>query len=378
MRSLRVVAALAATFALSGSVLAQRITLPPDGDNQHAIVTQFIGPVKVTIDYNSPNVHAPSGEDRAGKIWGQLVPYGLVNLGFGPCKQCPWRAGANENTAFSVSHDVTIEGQPLPAGSYGLHMIPGPDQWTLIFSKNSTSWGSFFYDPAEDALRVNVKPAKSEYHEWLTYEFTDRESDHATAVLRWENLQIPWTIKVPEIAEVYITQIRKDLRTNRGFDDAAWSAAANYALQNKIHPEEALLWAQEAVNNPFLGEANFGNLSTLSRALEANDKAAEAKAVMDRALNHPTASPTQIHQYGRQLLTAGKKEDALKAFELNAKKHPNQWPVHVGLMRGYAAVGRNKEALKHAKLAAAQAPDELNKTSLQNMVKLLEEGKPIQ
>lgn len=148
-------------------------------------MTQGIGLVKVTVDYSSPNVHAPDGTDRKGKIWGTLVPYGMSDLGFNDCKSCPWRAGANENTTFTVSHDVKIEGQPLKAGTYGLHMMADPAEWTVIFSRNSTSWGSYSYDPSEDALRVKVKPEPAPYHEWLTFEFTDRETDHATPSTRW-------------------------------------------------------------------------------------------------------------------------------------------------------------------------------------------------
>jgi hypothetical protein len=96
--------------------------------------------------------------------------------------------GANENTVLRVSHDVLIEGKPLAAGSYGLHALPGESDWTLIFSNNSTSWGSFFYKESEDALRITVKPAKSDYREWLTYEFTDRQPDRATVQLAWEDL----------------------------------------------------------------------------------------------------------------------------------------------------------------------------------------------
>ena len=139
-------------------------------------VTQNIGLVKVTVDYSSPDVHAPNGDDRARQDLGRARPLRLRTWASAPA-QCPWRAGANENTVFTVSHDVKIEGQPLPAGRYGLHMMPDEEEWTVIFSKNSTSWGSYTYDPAEDALRVNVKPAKSEYREWLTYEFTDRKPD---------------------------------------------------------------------------------------------------------------------------------------------------------------------------------------------------------
>lgn len=157
--------ALAVILAPPASAQFGGLTMPPSGDNQYSSVTQGIGPVRVNITYNSPDIHGPQGEDRRGKIWGALVPYGLADLGFGTCgKDCPWRGGANENTVFTVSHDVTVEGQPLPAGTYGLHFIPAADEWTIIFSKNHTSWGSYFYDAQEDALRVKVKPSKSEYN----------------------------------------------------------------------------------------------------------------------------------------------------------------------------------------------------------------------
>src|SRR5688572_24477969 len=191
------------------------ITTPPNGDNQHSIVTQYIGPVEITIDYNSPDVHAPDGTDRRGKIWGELVPWGMANLGFGTCgDQCPWRGGANQNTVFTTTHDVTIQGQPLKAGSYGLHFLPAQNEWTVIFSNDSTSWGSFTYDVKEDALRVTAKPEKSEYHEWLTYEFTDRQADRATLALKWEELALPIQIAVPNQNELYLAAIRRDLRND--------------------------------------------------------------------------------------------------------------------------------------------------------------------
>lgn len=117
------------------------LRLPPSGNNQKASVSQFIGPVQVSIHYSSPAVHAGDGTDRRGKIWGALVPYGMSNLGFGNGKPGPWRAGANENTVFETSHPVMIEDKPLPAGKYGLHLIPGKDEWTLIFSRDAELLG---------------------------------------------------------------------------------------------------------------------------------------------------------------------------------------------------------------------------------------------
>lgn len=371
----RLALAMAALLAAAPAVAQQPgLTLPPDGDNQFSSVTQGIGPVRVTIQYNSPDVHAPNGDDRRGKIWGTPVAhYGMANLGFGTCgDQCPWRGGANENTVFTTSHDVKIQGQPLPAGSYGLHFLVGPDEWTAIFSKNHTSWGSFFYDAKEDALRVKVKPEKSDYHEWLTYEFIDRKPDHATAALQWEDLRVPFTVSVDNIAEVYIDQIRQELRSSPGFTWQNWAAAAQYALQNKTHLDEALAWAEKASTPGFTGQENFTTLSTLAELQAANGKAEDAKKTLDRALNHPTAGPIDIHQYGRQLQARGKYEEAMKVFELNAKKHPDAWPVHVGLARGHAGLGHTKEAIAEARLALKQAPNDGSRQGVEALIKQLE------
>jgi DUF2911 family protein len=365
----------AAVLLAAVPALAQQpgLTMPPDGDNQFSSVTQGIGLVRVTIQYNSPDVHSPTGEDRRGKIWGTLVPYGMANLGFGTCgDQCPWRGGANENTIFTTSHDVKIEGQPLPAGSYGLHFLPGQDEWTVVFSKNHTSWGSFFYDAKEDALRVKVKPEKNAYNEWLTYEFIDRKPDRATAAVVWEDLRVPFTISVDNIADLYIDQIRQELRSSTGFNWQNWAAAARYALQNKTNLEEALTWAQQAATPGFTGQENFVTLTTLADLQAANGKAEDARKTVDRAVNHPTAGPIDVHQYGRQLQAQGKNEEAMRIFELNAKKHPNTWPVHVGLARGHAGLGRTKEALAEARLALAQAPDANSRQGVENLIKQIE------
>ncbi|HEV8659809.1 MAG TPA: DUF2911 domain-containing protein [Thermoanaerobaculia bacterium] len=375
MRRIAIVPALA--LLVVSAAFGQAITLPTSGDNQHAIVTQFIGPVKVTIDYNSPKVHNPrTGEDRRGKIWGGLVPYGLTNLGFGTCKECPWRAGANENTTFSVNYPVQIEGQTLPAGTYGFFLVADPNEWTVIFSKNSTSWGSFFYDPAEDQLRVKVKPQKSEYNEWMTYEFTERTPDHATVAMKWEDLQVPIHIAVPNLTDVYLTEIRNELRNSPGFNWQNWVAAAQYALNAK-RLDEAYEFAK-AAGNPAqgIGQENFQTLSTLADVEEARGMT-EAKAAREKALNHPTATAVLIHQYARQQLQKGNKAEAIRVWQLNAKRHPNEWPINVGLMRAYSAQGNYKEALKYAKLAVTQAPDPGNKKNLEDSIKKLEEGKDV-
>jgi hypothetical protein len=365
----------AAAVALTAiGAFAQGITTPPSGGNERATVTQHIGTVVVSIDYSSPHVHSPQGQDRRGKIWGTLVPWGMANLGFGTCKECPWRVGANENTVFTTSNDIQVNGSTLPAGTYALFAIPQQDEWTWIFSKNHTSWGSFFYDPAEDVLRVKAKPEKAEYREVLTFDFTERKNDHATVAMKWEELAVPIDITVPNAADLYVATMRNELRNSPGFNDTAWQQAARYALDNK-HPADAMAWAEAAVSAPGgIGRKNFTNLMTLADAQDANGKSADAAKSRDEAMNDPSATVFDLHGYGRQLIAKGKGAEALKVFQLNAKRNPGVWPTNGGLARGYSATGNYPEALKYAKLALAQAPDEGNRKNLENMIKKLEAG----
>jgi hypothetical protein len=340
------------------------LSLPPSGDNQRSTVSQTVGPVKLTLEYSSPAV-----KDRRGQIWGKLVPYGLTNLGFGHGKPSPWRAGANENTVFETSHEVLVEGKPLPAGRYGLHMIAGAEEWTLIFSKNSQSWGSFFYEPKDDALRVTVKPAKHDFREWLTYEFVTRKPTEARIEMQWEELAVGWAVRVPNVNEVYLSRLRKDLGNVAGFNWNGYVGAVNFCLQNKVNLEEALQWSELAIAMPFVGQKNFVTLTTKSQVLSALGREAEARQIMLSAIELPGTSPLQIHQLGRQILASGKAKDALEIFTLNQKRHGDTWPVHVGMARGLAATGDKKAALEHAKKALAQAPDEINRKGLTDMIR---------
>ncbi len=357
------------------------LTLPPGGDNQRSVVTQYMGLASVTVDYNSPDVHAPNGDDRTGKIWGGLVPYGMPNLGFGTCEECPWRVGANQNTTITLSHDVEVQGEALAKGTYGLHMAPGEEEWTIIFSRNSTAWGSFFYDPSEDALRVTAKPEKAEYREWLAFDFVDRQLDSTTVALHWENLRVPFTISLPDMVGLYVDNISNQLQNSQGFTWQSWSTAAQFVIQRDAegaHLEQALEWADTAINAPFgIGQKNFTTLSTRAQVLAKMDQPDEAKAAMAAALEDPAVTPFQIHGYGRQLLGQGDKAEALAVFEKNAKLFPDTWPVNVGLARGHSAVGDYAKALEHAKIALGQAPNDQSRQNVEGLIKTLEEGKDI-
>ncbi len=188
-------------------------------------------------------------------------------------------------------------------------------------------------------------------------------------------LQVPIQLAVENSADLYIENMRRELRSNHGFTWTNWNAAAQYALQNKTNLKEAERWAEEAVNGAFGGHSNFNTLTTLALLQEANGKTAESAKTMEQALNHPTAGPLDIHQHGRQLQAQQKNEEALKVFELNAKKHPGQWPVELGLARGHFGLGRKKEALEHARKALAQAPTGPARQNVELFIQQLEAGK---
>jgi hypothetical protein len=342
------------------NVSAQVVTLPPSGGNQKSSVIQHIGLVEVRIDYSSPDVHGPDGADRTGKIWGGLVPWGMQNLGFGTAKESPWRAGANENTVFTVSHDVMVEGKNLAAGSYGLHMAPQQNEWTIIFSNNSTSWGSFFYDPAEDALRVTVKPEKAEYREWLTYDFVDRQGDRATVALEWENLRVPIKITVPDAVELYVANLREELRGSKGFGWQGFNQAANYLLQNDVHLDLALEWADAAISRPFVGQENFNTLQTKALVLTKMGRKSEADPVIAKLL--ATGNQNQINNLGYGFLNQLKDTDrALEIFTKNVAANPKSWNAHDSLAEGYAVKGDKAKAREHYQHALSMAPPDQKK-----------------
>jgi tetratricopeptide (TPR) repeat protein len=369
------------TFSLLTTSLlqAQVVTQPPSGGNQKSIAVQYIGSLAyVKIKYNSPDVTGPNGQSRKGKIWGGLVPYGLTNLSFGLSTEenpSPWRAGANENTTITFSHDVKVQGKDLKAGTYGFHIIPQKEgAWTLIFSKNSTAWGSYFYEEKDDVLRVETTPEATNFTEWLTYEFIDRQPTSCTVALKWDELSIPFKVEIPDIHQVYVDNFSKELQSSAGFTWQGWQQAANYCATNNTHLEKGLEWANNAISLPFIGQKNFTTLQTKSTILGLMGKTDDAKQVMDEAIKEPTATVFLVHGYGRQLIAQGKKDEALKVFKYNKERFGDIWPVNVGLARGYSAVGEYKKALKHAKIAHERAPNKLNKDGLAASIEKLKKG----
>lgn len=376
-----IISIIAITLQMSFSSYAQSLTLPPSGGNQKSIVKQYIGSlVSVKVAYNSPDVHASDGTDRTGAIWGQLIPYGLTDLGFGLRNPSPWRAGANQNTTITFSHDVQVEGKPLKAGTYGLHMIVEENApWTLVLSKNSSAWGSYFYEEKDDALRVQVTPEDHAFTEWLNYSFVDRQPTSSILQLEWENKAVPFKIEVPNMNELYVANFRKELQGATGFSWQNWNQAANFCLTNDINLNEALTWAEASISAPFVGQKNFTTLSTKASIQYKLDQKEEAKATMQEAINNPTATALLVHSYGRQLIAEKRLDEALKVFQDNRKKYKSVWPTNYGLARVYSARGDFKNALKYLKIAKTKVPegDTINASAVDANIKKLENGQDI-
>ncbi len=350
---------------------AQRpLTIPPSGGNKKAMVGERIGITDITITYDRPGV-----KGREGKIWGQLVPEGLTDLGFGNTKAAPWRAGANESTTFDCSTDVMIEGHLLHKGKYGFFIQYGSEECTLIFSRNNSNWGSYYYDPNDDELRVKVKPVPtSNSVEWLKYEFTNQKENSAMVTLFWEKLSIPFTVSV-DLIETQLNSFRKELRTDMGFFWLGWQTAAQWCVDHNTNLQQALQWADSSVNPRVVGDRNFASLSTRAKVLEKLGRNTEAEADWKEAMEMGTVN--QVHQYARQLLAQKKFPEAFEIFNLNFKKHPDQFTAIIGLARGYSGIGDYKKALEYAQKALPLAPDTLNKTNIEKMIGLLKEGKDI-
>lgn len=351
---------------------------PPDGNNQKAEVSQWIGPVQISIAYHSPRVHF-KGAERTGHIWGELIPYGFFDDGFGPSKAQPWRAGANETTAITFSHDVKVEGKELKAGTYGLFLAlakSGP--WTWIFSSN-LGWGAYQYDAKNDVLRVPVTPQEAPFTEFMTYGFDDRLPSSATAFVQWENKRIPFKIEVPNVNDIYVAQMRRQLQSWTGFNYQSWQSAAQFCADNNVNLEEALVWADKAIKEPFrgavLGHEDFSTLQTKAAVLTAMGREPEADATMDKAMHMPGTNVMAVHQAGTRLLRTGRKDKAMEVFKFNATQHPEEkFYTYAGLARGFTALGDKANAIKNWEIALRNVPEE-QKANLPTYEKALEDLK---
>ncbi len=340
---------------IAGNVIAQPITTPR-APSPAASVSQKLGISTISIEYSRPAV-------REREVWGtQLAHYGYVNLGFGTATAAPWRAGANENTVITFSDDAKVEGKDIPAGSYGFFIgIHEDGTADIIFSKNSSSWGSYFYTQDEDQLRVKVTTEAIPHTERLTFDFVDIDNNSATVVLDWEKKRFPFRVEF-DVHEIVLANARNELRSATGFGWQGYSSAANYCLQNNINHDEALIWIDKAISN----NKNFNTLWVKAQLVDQMGK--ESADLYDEAAE--LANNPQLNFMGYTMMNKGNNEKALEYFVLNTKRNPDDPNAFDSLGECYKTMGENQKAIKALKKSLSMDPPANVKA---NSIKLLKE-----
>jgi len=333
-------------------------------------VEQTIGLSTVKIDYSRPSIISPEGIDRTDNIWGGLVPFDFnFRPSSGGGKPKPWRAGANENTTISLSHDAQVEGQPIKAGKYGLHMAIHKDGGaTVIFSNKSDAWGSFSYDESEDALRVEVETEVIPLTERLIYTIIDVDKTSGVVTLDWEKKRIFFTVEF-DTHNMVLTDFRKYLSDTSGLSWSDYNRAAAYCADNGVNLQEGLTWVEKSIQM----ERNYKNMSTKSKILVGTEMVEEALIVKNQALELPTTDANDYYTYGTQLIRQGKIDQAMSIYERLRTKWPDHWLTAHGLARGYSAKGDYQSALKYEREALNKAP-EVNKGFIKWAIEKLGKG----
>jgi hypothetical protein len=334
---------------LPSSAAAQFPGLTGPDVSPEATVSQVVGLTELEVSY-----HRPAANGRA--VWGTLVPYGQV-----------WRAGANQNTTVSFSTPVTINGTALAAGTYGLHMIPTAGDWTVIFSRETGAWGSFSYDPKEDAARVTIKPEPAPHQERLGYTFDEPSADSVVLAMRWEKLRVPVPIRI-DLGRTVLENYNAQLRGLPRFGWQGWNQAANWAAQNGLDLDDAMAWADRSVNM----NRNFATLRTKALVLTKRGDTAAADALTKEALS--IATEAEINAYGYQLAGQRKMDEAIAMFEKNVKDHPNSWNAYDSLAEAYAAKGDRKKALENYTKALNLTTVDIQKTRIAGTIEQLKKS----
>ena len=336
---------------------AQNVTMPA-GASPAAKTSQTIGISTVEVSYGRPSV-------KGRPVWGTLVPYGWNVQGFGFGNKAPWRAGANENTTIKFSHEATVEGQKVPAGTYGLFFVINQDNTgEVILSKDYRSWGSFFYDEKNDQLRAKIKLQEIAHTEMLTYDFINVDKNSADLVLRWEKKQFPVKISFA-VDEIVIANATEELKGPIGFGWQGYAGAANYALQNKVGMDQALIWIDKALTQ----NQSFTTLNVKAGLLEAKGQTAEAEKFRKQAIDKATEA--ELNAYGYQLLGMDKTDKAIEVFLLNTQKNPKSANTWDSLGEAYAKKGDTKNAIACYKKSLNLNPSEAVRISSETNLKKL-------
>ncbi|PNQ72634.1 hypothetical protein C1T31_10830 [Hanstruepera neustonica] len=330
--------------------------------SQQATIVQRVGITDISVTYSRPSVN---GRD----LWGALVPYGMNNLGFGTATAAPWRAGADENTTITFSHDAFVEGKPIKAGTYGLFFeVKSNDTATLILSRDYLAWGSFYYDKKNDALRAEITTKTAPFHELLTFEFNTVNANDAVASLIWGDKEFPFKISV-DVADVVLDEFRSKTNGQFGFSRQNWEQAAAYALNNGGDLNEALGWIDGAISGNFYSQKTFNNLAIKGQILNKLGRTDEYASLMDEAA--ALANKQQLNALGYQMMNAKDYDRAVKFFKQNIANYPEDPNGYDSLGECYKTMGENQKAIKNFKKSLSMNPPANVRTNSEKHLKEL-------
>lgn len=324
----------ALAICLTLSVQAQFHTMKIPQPSPKVVETQRLGITDITLDYSSPSVN---GRD----VWNEVInAYGDPNLA--------WRAGANLNTRISFSTDVTINGNPLKAGGYGIHIDKSEDGYIIMFAHHDNQWGSYYLDRDNHVtLRVKVQGEEAPFSEQLDYEFLNRTDSSLVVGLEWAEKRLPFTVAV-NLKKTVIENFRYELLGINTYRWEAWNDAANWCLNHETNLEEALEWVDRSINggyNGFASNKNITNMTTKARLLHKLNRRSDLIEIITE-VSEMEMSAYQINQFSIFLLQSGNPESAEDLLKSAVAKFPDAW--YLKLNRGITYYMRDnpKKALK--------------------------------
>jgi tetratricopeptide (TPR) repeat protein len=220
-------------------------------------------------------------------------------------------------------------------------------------SKDYKSWGSFFYDPKQDELRAKIQIRDIPMTEMLTYDFMNDTKTSAELVLNWEKKQFPVKIEY-DVDKIVMDNAAKELKGATGFNDIGFSSASNYALQNNINLDQALVWSDQAIAQ----RNSINNFALKANILKQMGKTEDATKLINDIPNDVIAasSELEINAYGYQLLNAKNYDKAIEVLTLNTKRFPEDPNTFDSLGEAYAKKGDKKNAIINFKKSLSMNP----------------------
>jgi hypothetical protein len=261
--------AVASGLILTSGAFAQAPRVDFPALSPAATLKQRVGLTDIEIVYSRPSM-------KGREIFGGLEAYGKV-----------WRTGANTATKITFSTPVRFGGTSVPAGSYALYSIPGPDEWTVILNNVTGQWGAYTYNATNDLVRVTVKPiALSQPVETFTIDINDVRSQSATLNLVWEKSRVPVKLEF-DVAATLVPQIEALMASDAPKNAQQYFNAATFYYENDLDLKKAKEWIEKATEG---NRGTFYMVHLKAKILARLGDKAGAKAAAEKSIELAVAA----------------------------------------------------------------------------------------